>query len=99
MANCVVMRTSSNRRLAIPRILAATVLGMVAACPDDAPPEEPEDCPALQDMAACEAGTGCAWDPQDGECVVDCAAIEERATCNTQDQCFWLDDVCHFGVL
>lgn len=93
------MRASTTRRLAIPRVLAATVLGIIAACPDDGPAEAPDDCPALQDMAACEAGTGCAWDPEDGDCVVDCAAIEERATCNDQDQCFWLDDVCHFGVL
>jgi hypothetical protein len=79
-------------------VLVATVVGMVAACPDG-PPEPPEDCPALGDMAACEDGTGCAWDPEDAECVVDCAAIDQRGTCNAQDECFWITDVCHFGVL
>lgn len=49
--------------------------------------------------AACDDGQGCAWDPQDAECVVDCAALDDRVSCNGQEACFWNADVCHFGVL
>lgn len=92
------MRPRSGRSLTIPRVLTAAAIGLVSACPDDNG-SGPDDCPMYASMDQCEAGDGCAWDPQDLECVVDCAAIGSRATCNDQERCFWEGDVCHFGVL
>jgi hypothetical protein len=85
-------------RLCIPRLLVATAIGFVAACPDEG--QGPiDDCPAYTSMTTCEDGEGCAWDPEDGECVVDCSAIESKGTCNDQERCFWDGRVCHFGTL
>jgi len=80
-------------------MLAATALGVLSACPGDGPDAvQPDDCPMYADMAACEDGEGCAWNPGGGECVVDCAGIETSNICNEQDQCFWDGRYCQFGV-
>lgn len=89
---------SARRALSIPRLLVATAIGFVAACPDEA--QGPiDDCEAYTQMTTCEDGDGCAWDPEDGECVVDCAAIDSKGVCNDQHACFWDGQVCHFGIL
>lgn len=87
------------RALRIPRLLAATAIGFIAACPDEG--QGPiDECTEYTSMSACEDGSGCAWDPEDGECVVDCAAIDERDLCNAQENmCFWDGQDCHFGAL
>lgn len=90
---------ASGRALSIPRLLVATAIGFVAACPDEGP-SNIDECSVYTDMMTCNDGDGCAWDEEDGECVVDCSAIGSKSLCNEQEgSCFWDGQACHFGTL
>jgi hypothetical protein len=89
-----------ERRIRLPRALAVSALGFVAAaCPDDHDDHLSSTCPMVSTQPDCDDATGCIWDPDHAECVVDCAQIGERDECRSESSCVWDGQACLYGAL
>lgn len=91
-------------RLTMPRWLAVSAIGFVAACPDEGGSDGGETgvssaCAAEPDQTGCNTVAGCLWDIDHEMCIVDCASIEEREVCLDTDECFWDGRACFYGAI
>jgi hypothetical protein len=95
-------------RLRMPTLLAATALGLAAACPDEGETDstaaseadtgEDPECMIAQ-RPSCEAADGCMWSPQIDLCVIDCEPFDDAEACEDAEFCEWSEDHCeHHAV-